>query len=124
MDKDNKNRNIDNDIAQSRKDVLRASDIIPSKEKKNSSHSPRKQTKNYTSEIPSFDLSRHPTSHQRQKASNSRKPPSRNRVSEKENPTKSRKQIGMDLHKVSFDVPEQKLITEIVARDIAKWYNQ
>lgn len=128
MSKDNHNENIDKDIEQSREDVLRARDIIPSEKRKNSSQpsssasEPDTGEKEQTSEIPSFDLSEHITNKHRRQASHLRKPPSQNRASADETTADSEKHVQTRLNSVSVNVPEERLIREIVARDIAEWY--
>jgi hypothetical protein len=125
MGKDNQNEDIDKDIEQSREDVLRARDIIPSSEEKNfpqpetSGHKAAEKEQN--SEIPSFDLSAHITNKHRRQASSSRKPPSQNRSTVATNPEK---QVQTRLNAISVSAPEQKIIRQIVARDIAKWYKR
>jgi hypothetical protein len=118
MNDENKHQNIDKDIAQSKKDVLKASDIIPF-ENKSEKNSEKDNVK-----IPNFDLARHLTNNRRQKASGRRKSPLSRTVSDQKHTTSfSSGRSYINLNKENIDTPEQKLISRIVARDINRWYD-
>ena len=112
--KTDNNKQIDTDILQSKADILRASDIIPSSKKKKSVETAQKQA-----EIPRFDLAEEIMAEQRKITAIRRKGPGgKNEAQSQINKVKS---IGCAVAESTQKQPQQEqIIAEIVARDIEK----
>jgi len=130
----NKNEGLDEDILQSKKDVLRAKDIIPSiadvdsdqgkaKVSDEKTQNPQQQqppelkaeSGTNKTQIPKFDLAEQIMSQQRKVTAVKRKGPG-----QKEDSKETRKKTEAKYHLIPYrpKAPENKLIAEIVARDI------
>jgi hypothetical protein len=112
------NEQIDADIQQAKKDVLRARDIIPGAEKHDKPDSPllpaaeQKQI-----EVPRFDLAEEIMANQRKITAIKRKAPGKKKIVEKVRPQAER--LGYTIEPPMPASPEEdRIIAEIVARDI------
>ena len=134
--KTDNNKQIDTDILQSKADILRASDIIPSSKKKTFQELKSQQTTRSTgfpvdgtkksaetaqkqAEIPKFDLAEEIMAEQRQITAIRRKGPGeKNEVQSRIDEVKS---IGYAIKQPTQESSQQEqIIAEIVARDIEK----
>lgn len=118
MSKAENNEQIDADIQQAKKDVLRARDIIPGGTKRDRPDSPplpaaeQKQI-----EVPSFDLAEEIMANQRKITTIKRKAPGKKTTVEKVRPQAER--LGYTIEPPMPASPEEdRIIAEIVARDI------
>jgi hypothetical protein len=112
------NEQIDADIQQAKKDVLRARDIIPCVPKRDRPDSPPLPTAEQKQiEVPSFDLAEEIMANQRKITAIKRKAPGKKTAVEK-----VRQQAERLGHTIEPPMPaspeEDRIIAEIVARDI------
>jgi hypothetical protein len=112
------NEQIDADIQQAKKDVLRARDIIPGAAKHDKPDSPplpaaeQKQI-----EVPRFDLAEEIMAEQRKITAVKRQGPGKKTTVEKVRPQAER--LGLTIEPPMLASPEEdRIIAEIVARDI------
>ncbi|MHC4148348.1 MAG: hypothetical protein ACYSR5_02570 [Planctomycetota bacterium] len=118
MSKADENEQIDADILECKKDVLRAQDIIPgsAKDKKGDS-APLPASEQKRPEVPRFDLTEEIMAEQRKVTAIKRKGPG-----EKGTVSKAERQAGAVGYKIGHPRKvageESRLIAEIVARDI------
>jgi hypothetical protein len=109
-----RNEQIAEDIVQSKTDVLRAHDIIPTVNKRPESRPERADTA--TNEIPKFDLAEEIMAEQRKVTAVKRKGPAGKAKAEIRQP-----QVRLDAHVVEPPPPVpyvDRIISEIVGRDI------
>jgi len=112
------NEQIDADIQQAKKDVLRARDIIPAGAKRDRPDSaPLPAAEQKQTEIPSFDLAEEIMANQRKITAIKRKAPGKKTKVEKVRPQAER--LGYTIEPPMPASPqEDRIIAEIVARDI------
>jgi hypothetical protein len=115
-----KDKQTDDDIQQAKKDVLRASDIIPSSSKRNKPDPPPlPPTRQKEFEMPSFDLAEDIMAEQRKITAIKRKAPG-NKI-KAQSPKPQVEPVGYAIGRPTTASPEQdRIIAEIVARDIKR----
>lgn len=138
-------KQLDTDIVQCRKDVLRARDIIPSKDpehpKKESATEPKRPPipikslpefntilsepkapdKDTVAEIPMFNLAEQMASTQREISSTKRQGPGRKSDQVQKIVAEARNMLSSQTDNIDPASPQHKIIAEIVTRDIKKF---
>ena len=120
MSKADENEQIDADILECKKDILRARDIIPGSAKdKKGDLAPLPASEQKRPEVPRFDLAEEIMAEQRKATAIKRKGPG-----EKGKVSKAKRQAGAVGYKIRHprktSGEESRLIAEIVARDIER----
>ncbi|MCJ7692256.1 MAG: hypothetical protein MUO22_02420 [Sedimentisphaerales bacterium] len=123
MSEEEKDKQIDADIPERKKDILRAHDIIPGRVKDSKNLSGTEPLAQIKSEIPKFDLAENIMAEQRKATAGRRKGPGVKAVPQ----TQERKVLStacnIESQRVSL-LEEDRIIAEIVARDIARLQGQ
>jgi hypothetical protein len=118
-----KDKQIDADIPERKKDILRAHDIIPGRAEDSNDLSGAESFAQIKSEVPKFDLAENIMAEQRRATAGRRKGPGIKEVPQ----TQERKVLStaynIEGERVSLS-EEDRIIAEIVARDIARLRGQ
>jgi hypothetical protein len=123
MSEEEKDKQIDADIPERKKGILRAHDIIPGRAKDSNDPSGAEPPAQIKSEVPKFDLAENIMAEQRKTTAGRRKAPGVKEVLQ----TQERKVLStacnVESQRVSL-LEEDRIIAEIVARDIARLRGQ
>jgi stress response protein YsnF len=123
MSEEEKDKQIDADIPERKKGILRAHDIIPGRAKDSKNLSGAESPPQIKSEVPKFDLAENIMAEQRKATADRRKAPGVKAASQ----TQKRKVLStaynIESQRVSLS-EEDRIIAEIVARDIARLRGQ
>ena len=123
MSEEDKDKQIEADIPECKKDILRARDIIPGRAKDSKDLSGAESFAQIKSEVPKFDLAENIMAEQRKATAGRRKAPGVKEVLQ----TQERKVLStaynIEGERVSL-AQEDRIIAEIVARDIARLRGQ
>ena len=116
------NSGIDEDIVKCKKDILRARDVIPSFKPQTVPAEPEGGAVDLTrAEVPKFDLAEDIMANQRKVTSEKRLGPGKKPVA-KSGVSKASAGVGAAGKSKLYSPEQDKIIAEIVARDIAKMY--
>ena len=123
MSEEEKDKQIDADIPESKKDVLRAHDIIPGRVKDSNDRSGAESPAQIKSEVPKFDLAENIMAEQRKATAGRRKRPGIKAESQVQKRKVLSTACDIESQRVSLS-EEDRVIAEIVARDIARLQGQ
>lgn len=119
MSEEEKDKQINADRPESEKDVLRAHDIIPGTAKDSKDLSGEKPLPQIKSEVPKFDLAENIMAEQRKATAGRRKAPGVKVAPQNQKRKVLSTAYNIEDRRVSLS-EEDRIIAEIVARDIAR----
>ena len=123
MSEEEKDKQIDADIPERKKDILRARDIIPGRAKDSNDLNGAESSAQMKSDVPKFDLANNIMAEQRKVTAFRRKGPAAKAAPQPQQRKVLSTAYNIEGERISLS-QEDRIISEIVARDIARLRGQ